>query len=429
MIERYTLPEMKDIWSEEKKLDSWLLVEIYSLEIYSKHNKNIKQEDISKIKDNIKIDIQKMKDYEKIYKHDVVSFTRMLSDSLGVEKKWIHYGLTSTDVVDTAQGYILKEVNNLIKEKLINLQKTIKSIAKEHKYTYQIGRTHGIHAEITTFGYKMLLWYEEISRNIERFDSACKGVEVGKISGAVGNFINIPLDVQEYVCKKMGIGYATTSSQTLQRDRHAQYISTIGIIASTLEKMSVEIRHLQRTEVNEVFEHFSKDQKGSSAMPHKKNPISSENISGLSRILRGFVITALENIPLWHERDISHSSSERIMLSGATTLIHYMLNRMNNILGNLYVNKNQMLKNINMTKGVVFSQKALLYIIENKNLTREEAYDIIQPIAIKSYKNNLNFKEELLFHKILNLEEAEEVFNYEKKLNNSLNLVFKKLNI
>lgn len=428
MIERYQRKELKKIWSEKAKYESWLLVELYSTEAYAEHNKKITKIDIENIWKNAKVDVKAIREIETKTKHDVIAFTRSLSEQLGSEGKWIHYGLTSTDVVDTALGYRLKEVNNLIKNNLIKLNDVIKSMANKYKNTYQIGRTHGVHAEVTTFGYKMALWWDEMNRNIRRFNEASKEVEIGKISGAVGNYSNIPLSIQEYVCRKLEINSSYISTQTLQRDRHANYLSTIAVIGSSLDKFATELRHLQRTEIREVEEGFVKGQKGSSAMPHKKNPISSENISGLSRVLRGYAVTGLENVALWHERDISHSSTERIILPDATSLLDYMLVRFTNILLNLGVHKEKMLSNINITNGVIFSQKVMLTLINEKGWSRERAYDSIQPLAINAFNNNKKFKKLLLENKILNSEEINKIFNL-KYYSQNIDEVFSRMGI
>ncbi|MCK5867067.1 MAG: adenylosuccinate lyase, partial [Mycoplasmataceae bacterium] len=365
---------------------------------------------------------------EKETKHDVIAFTRSLSENMGDEKKWVHYGLTSTDVVDTALGYRLKRANDIIKDDLNKLQKIIQKLANEHKFTYQMGRTHGVHAEISTFGYKLAIWWDEMNRNIERFNKSSNNIEFGKISGAVGNYSNVPLSIQDYVCQKMNINSSLTSTQTLQRDRHAEYISTISIIGASLDKFATELRHLQRTEVREVEEGFAKGQKGSSAMPHKKNPISSENISGLSRVLRGYSITALENISLWHERDISHSSAERIILPDATSLLDYMLVRFTNVLSNIGIKKEKMLKNISLTNGVIFSQRVMLYLINVKGLSREESYDLVQPLAMKSFNEEIDFGEVLIENKTLTKEEVNKCFDLEYYSQN-IDEIFKRLKI
>ena len=311
---------------------------------------------------------------------------------------------------------------------LNKLLKLLKKLAIENIDTYQIGRTHGIHAEVTTFGYTFALWYDEIQRNIKRFKDATKEIEVIKISGAVGNYANIPLGVQEYIAKKLKMNQSLISTQVIQRDIHANYFNVIALIGSSLDKFATNIRHLQRTEVNEVQEGFSKDQKGSSAMPHKKNPIGSENISGLSRVLKGYALAASNNVALWHERDISHSSVERIIMPDATILIDYMLDRFTNILKNLKINKDRMLKNINLTYGVIFSQKVMLFLINKNNISREEVYDKIQLLAKKSIANKIPFKDLLLKEKLLTSAEIGQIFNLSNYSKNILK-VFKNLKI
>ena len=428
MIERYQRKQMKEIWSDKSKYESWLLVELYSTEAYAKINKNITQRDIKMMWQNAEIDLPLIAQIEKKTKHDVIAFTRSLSEKMGTEKKWVHYGLTSTDVVDTGLAFRLRQANNIIKNDLKEFTEIIRKMAIEHKFTYQMGRTHGVHAEVTTFGYKLAIWWDEMNRNIKRFKRASKNIEFGKISGAVGNYSNVPLSIQEYVCKKMKINSSLTSTQTLQRDRHAEYITTIAIIGASLDKFATELRHLQRTEVREVEEGFAKGQKGSSAMPHKKNPISSENISGLSRVLRGYSITALENIALWHERDISHSSAERIILPDATSLLDYMLVRFTNILSNIGIKKNKMLTNISLTNGVIFSQRVMLFLINNKGMSRELAYDTVQPLAMKSFNDEIDFGTLLVENKILSKKEVEKCFDL-KYYSQNIDEIFKRLKI
>ncbi len=393
MISRYQNEEMKNLWSEENKFNAWLEVEILATEAFSELGV-VPAEEAKLVRENAKFDIARIDELEKELRHDVVSFTRSVSESLGEEKKWVHYGLTSTDVVDTAYGYLIKQANDIIEERIITFMQTIKERAIEHKYTIQMGRTHGVHAELTTFGYKLALYYEEMQRNYERWQLARKQIEAGKISGAVGTYANIDPFVQDFVCKNLGIESSKISTQTLQRDRHAFYMMSIASVANTIDKMAIEFRHLQRTEVREAEEGFGKKQKGSSAMPHKKNPISSENMSGLARVIRGYVVTSMENVGLWHERDISHSSAERIIIPDATSLIDYMLKRFDGVLANLYVNEARMLKNIDATNNVFFSQKVMLSLI-SAGLVREEAYDLVQPIAIDSFNNEKDFKAEV----------------------------------
>lgn len=414
MIERYSTKEMQQIWSEENKFRAWLEVEILACEGWSKLGE-IPKEDVEKLRKNANFDINRIYEIEQETRHDVIAFTRAVSETLGEEKKWVHYGLTSTDVVDTAYGYLYKQANEIIRQKLIKLIEVLKEKSFEYKNTFMIGRTHGVHAEITTFGLKMALWYEEMKRNLERFEDASKDVEAGKISGAVGTYANIPTYIQDYVCEQLGINSSKISTQVLQRDRHAHYYSTLALIASSIEKFAVEIRHLQRTEVREVEEFFRKGQKGSSAMPHKRNPISSENISGLARVIRGYMLTSFENMPLWHERDISHSSAERIISADATNLIDYQITRFTNTLSNLTVFEDNMAENINKTYGVIFSQRILLKLIE-KGFSREQAYDTVQPKAMYAWENKVQFKELLLADKdimnLISVEELEDCFNY-----------------
>lgn len=390
MIERYSRPEMRKIWTDENKFQAFLRVEILACRAWSEVG-HIPSSDVDKIEANAKFDLNRIYEIEEKTKHDVVAFTRAVSESLGEEKKWIHYGLTSTDVVDTANGYLLKQANDILYNDIINFMEVLKAQALRFKMTPCIGRTHGIHADITSFGLKFVLWHEEMKRNLERFQNARLDVEAGKMSGAVGNFANIPPYIQNFVCEKLGIQSANISTQILQRDRHAYYIATLATIASSLEQMALEIRHLQRTEVHEVEEAFSKGQKGSSAMPHKRNPISSENICGCSRVMRGYMLTAYENIALWHERDISHSSAERIILPDATMLLDYMLHRFKGIVENLVVYPEVMLENIYKTNGVIFAQRVMNALIET-GLSREEAYDCVQPIAMEAYNLKKDYK-------------------------------------
>jgi len=413
MIERYTRPQMAELWNEQTKFDTYLKIEIFNAEAL--HLKGlVSKDELDAIKTNATFKLDRIHEIEAETKHDVIAFTRAVSESLKSEKRFIHYGLTSTDVVDTANGYILKQVNQILRTDLHHFTNILKRKAYDYKNTFCIGRTHGIHADITIFGLKWALWYDEMQRNIHRFEEAAKGVECGKISGAVGNFAFTEPFVETYITEKLGIQKAKISTQTLQRDRHAYYLSVIALIGATLEKIATEIRHLQRTEVREVSEKFELGQKGSSAMPHKQNPIISENITGLSRILRGYVIPAFEDVSLWHERDISHSSVERIILPDATILLDYMLNRYASTLDSLIVYPEKMLENINLTHGVIFSQRVLTELI-NQGMNREDAYDLIQQLALKSYRENHDFKELLLENKpvlnILSISEINSLFD------------------
>lgn len=391
MIERYTRPEMGAIWTEENRYQAWLEVEILACEAWAELG-DIPKEDVQKIRENAGFDVNRIKEIEEETRHDVVAFTRAVSETLGEERKWVHYGLTSTDVVDTALSYLLKQANDILRNDLENFVTILKEKAKEHKYTVMMGRTHGVHAEPTTFGLKLALWYEEMKRNLERFNQAADGVEYGKISGAVGTYANIDPFVEEYVCKKLGTKPAPISTQTLQRDRHAHYMGTIALIATSVEKFAVEIRGLQKSETREVEEFFAKGQKGSSAMPHKRNPIGSENMTGLARVIRGHMLTAYENVPLWHERDISHSSAERIILPDATIALNYMLNRFGNIVKNLTVFPENMKRNMDRTLGLIYSQRVLLALID-KGMAREAAYDTVQPKAMEAWERQVPFRE------------------------------------
>ena len=394
MIERYSRPVMRKIWTEENKFNAYLKVETLACRAWSELGV-IPKEDVDLIEANAKFDIQRIYEIEQQTKHDVVAFTRAVSESLGEERKWVHYGLTSTDVVDTANGYLMKQANEILYKDITDFMDVLYKQALRFKNTPCIGRTHGIHADITSFGLKWVLWHEEMKRNLERFKEAAKHIEAGKMSGAVGNFANIPPFIQDFVCEKLGIESANISTQVLQRDRHAYYMATLACIAASLEQMAFEVRNLQRTEVHELEEAFSKGQKGSSAMPHKRNPISSENICGCARVMRGYMVTFYENVALWHERDISHSSTERIILPDATMLLDYMLNRFRGILENVVVYPQTMLENIYKTNGVIFAQRVMNALIE-KGLPREEAYDTVQPIAMIAYNEKKDYQTLLL---------------------------------
>ncbi len=427
MIERYSRKVMRDVWTEQNKFRAFLEVEILACEAWSRLG-IIPQNDAQKIRKSASFDVDRIHEIEEQTRHDVVAFTRAVSESLGPERKWVHYGLTSTDVVDTANGYLLKQANEILLKDMEEFMDVLRKRALEFKDTPCIGRTHGIHADITSFGLKWALWYEEMKRNIERFQFARKGVEAGKMSGAVGNFANIPPFIQDYVCEHLGIASADISTQVLQRDRHAFYIATLAVIASTLEQMAFEVRNLQRTEVREVEEAFGKGQKGSSAMPHKRNPIGSENICGCARVMRGYMSASCENVALWHERDISHSSTERIILPDATELLDYMLCRFKGILENLNVYPENMLTNIRRTHGVIFAQRVMNALIE-KGLSRERAYDTVQPISMKSWAEGLDYQtllkdnEEVMA--LLSPEEVDNCFTLDYYFKN-VDYIFKK---
>lgn len=420
MIERYTRPEMGKIWTDENRYNTWLEVEILAVEAWAELG-DIPKSDAKKIREQASFDVQRILEIEEETRHDVVAFTRAVSETLGEERKWIHYGLTSTDVVDTAYGYQLKQVNAVLRQDLTNFLEILGEKAKEYKYTVMMGRTHGVHAEPTTFGLKLALWYSEMKRNIERFEHAAAGVEAGKISGAVGTFANIPTAVEKYVCEKLGTRPQEISTQVLPRDLHAEYMATLALIATSIEKFATEIRGLQKSETREVEEYFAKGQKGSSAMPHKRNPIGSENVTGLARVIRGHMNTAYDNVVLWHERDISHSSAERIIFPDTTILLDYILNRFGNIMKNLTVFPENMKHNMEATYGLIYSQRVLLKLID-KGLSREKAYDLVQPKTAISWESHIPFRDliegdsEIMSH--LTLEELDDAFDYNYHLKN-----------
>ncbi len=394
MIDRYTRPEMAALWSEEQQFQSWLDVELAACAAWSEIGV-IPPEDVETLYEKASFDIDRIREIEKETKHDVVAFTRAVSETLGPEKKWVHYGLTSTDVVDTAYMVRVKKASRLIRQQLDRLIDALAAKAKEHKHTITMGRTHGVHAEPTTFGLKMARFYDEMQRQKERFQSAAEEMRVGKLSGAVGTFAHIPPEVERITCERLGLKPARISTQVLSRDRHAHYLSVIAGIGASLEQMAVEIRHLQRSEVREVEESFGKGQKGSSAMPHKRNPIGSENITGCARLLRGYMVSEFENVALWHERDISHSSVERVVLPDATTLLHYALGRFAGIIENLVVYPERMRANMEMTYGLYNSQRLLLKLIET-GMSREAAYDLVQPLAMRAWEEQRPFREIVL---------------------------------
>jgi adenylosuccinate lyase len=430
MIERYTRPEMGAIWTDENKYQAWLEVEILACEAWAELGE-IPKEDVKKLRENASFDINRILEIEEETRHDVVAFTRAVSETLGEERKWVHYGLTSTDVVDTALSYLLKQANDILAKDLDRFVEILSEKAKEHKYTVMMGRTHGVHAEPTTFGLKLALWYEEMKRNVERFKQASDTVRFGKISGAVGTYANIDPFVEKYVCEKLGLEASPISTQTLQRDRHAHYMSTLALIATSIEKFATEVRGLQKSETREVEEFFAKGQKGSSAMPHKRNPIGSENMTGLARVIRGYMMTAYENVSLWHERDISHSSAERVILPDATIALNYMLNRFGNIIKNLTVFPENMKRNMDRTYGLIYSQRVLLKLID-KGMAREEAYDTVQPKAMQAWEEGVQFRtlveaEPKITDKLTN-EEISECFDYSYHLSH-VDTIFDRLGL
>lgn len=391
MIPRYTRKEMAKIWEPENKFKIWLEIEIKACEAFNKLGM-VPDKALKKIKEKANFDIKRIDEIEKKVKHDVIAFLTCVGEHIGEEARYLHFGMTSSDVLDTAFAVQLKQAGTLLLDGIDKLMTALKDKALEYKHTPIIGRSHGVHAEPTTFGLKMAVFYEEMKRNRERLLYAIENISYGQISGAVGNFANINPFVEEYVCSALGLKPEPVSTQIIQRDRHAQFFSTLAIIASTIEQLAIEIRHLQRTEVREAEEYFTEGQKGSSAMPHKRNPIISENLTGLARIVRSYTIPALENIALWHERDISHSSVERIIGPDATIALDYMLYRATELVKNLIVYPENMQKNLELTNGLIYSQRLLLMLADS-GISREEAYELVQKNAMKAWKENLNFKE------------------------------------
>ena len=403
MIERYARKKLRNLWSDKTRFQHMLDVELATTFAFSQIG-IVPKEDYEKMLKNATFEVDRILEIEKETHHDVIAFTKAVTENLQDEGKWLHYGLTSTDVVDTALALTLKNVNDILEDDLKTFLSVLKKQAIKYKMTPCMGRTHGMHAEVTSFGLKWALWYDEMMRNYMRWKAARKVIEVGKISGAVGNFANIPCRVEEIVCAKLGLDFAKISTQVISRDRHCEYMYCLAQIASTLEKIAIEIRHLSRTEVKEVEEYFAKGQKGSSAMPHKRNPIASENICGCARVVKSNLMVAFDNNILWHERDISHSSAERIILADTTTLIDYMLNRYQGILENLTVFPDKMLKNIHITHGAVFSGHLVNVLVE-KGMNRMEAYDIVQEqamIALNTDENLLTLLKKTKVGSILN---------------------------
>ncbi len=395
MISRYGNKEIDNIWTDENKYNTWLQVEIAACEAWNKL-KVIPNKDLELIKAKAKVNLPRFFKIEEETKHDIVAFTRMISEKLGNEKKWIHLGLTSTDVVDTSQNYLIKESNEIILKKLLAFKEVLKKQAIVNKSQIIMGRSHGIFGEPTSLGLKFLLWYAEIDRQIIRFKTAAKAIEVVKLSCSMGNFAHIEFGIEEYVAKKFGLDIDPITTQVTQRDRHVALFSVFANIASTLEKIATEIRLFQRSEVGELIEGFTKGQKGSSSMPHKKNPIGSENICGLSRLIISNASVSLENNVLWHERDISHSSNERIIIPDSYNLLAYTLTRITNVIKNIVINKENIAKNIAKCNNVFFSQVILTHIIKYKNVTREEIYDFIQKCTFECMTKNKDFKEILI---------------------------------
>ncbi len=391
MIDRYTRPAMGAVWTETAQYQAWLDVEIAACRAWATATGHIPHADVDLIEANATFDVARIHAIETETRHDVVAFTRAVSESLGDERKWVHYGLTSSDVVDTALSLRLVRANAILRDGLVRLQEVLGAKAREHKDTLTVGRTHGVHAEPTTFGLKMARFYDTVSRDLVRFDAAAEAIRVGKLSGAVGTFAHIPPDVERLTCEALGLRAAPVSTQVLPRDLHAQYLAALALVGTTVETIALEIRHLQRSEVLEAEESFGAGQKGSSAMPHKRNPIGSENLTGLARLLRGYMITAYENVALWHERDISHSSAERVILPDATIALDYALARLARIVEGLLVYPDRMAENLDRTYGLVYSQRLLLGLVD-AGMSREAAYDTVQPLAMQAWRERTPFR-------------------------------------
>jgi adenylosuccinate lyase len=411
---------MGRIWNEENRFRMWLKVETAATETLAEAGM-VPQSAAKAIRERGDFDLKRIQELEAEVKHDVIAFTTAVAEKIGPESRWLHFGLTSNDVVDTAQALQLKEASRIIREDLEALKTVLKRRAFEFRSTPTIGRTHGVHAEPTTFGLKLANWYSEMQRNIERFDHAAEDMRVGKISGAVGTLAHLTPELEERICERLGLKTAAVSSQVIQRDRHAFFVATLAVIASTLDKIAVEIRHLQRTEVREAEEYFSEKQKGSSAMPHKRNPITAEQISGLARVVRSNAQAALENVALWHERDISHSSVERVILPDSTILVDYLLNKTTSLVEKLLVYPDQMLKNLESTGGLIFSGQLLLDLAE-AGMSREDAYRLVQTHAMNSWKNGTTFRDAVSadseIRARLSTQQIERAFDFQRQLGN-----------
>ena len=420
MITRYTRPETGRIWSDENKYRCWLTVEIAASQVLARAG-IVPQAAADAIRDRGNFSVDRINAIEAEVRHDVIAFTTTVAEFVGPEARWLHFGLTSTDIVDTAQALQLKAASSLIRSGIITLSETLRRRAVEFQHTPTIGRTHGVHAEPTTFGLKLLLWYAEMQRNLTRFDAAAEDLRVGKLSGAVGTFGHLKPEHEEAICAELGLRPVLVATQVVQRDRHAAYISTLAVLCSTLDKIATEVRHLQRTEVREAEEFFSEKQKGSSAMPHKRNPITSEQISGLARVVRANAQVAFEDVALWHERDISHSSAERVILPDSTILADYLLSKTSNLIEKLLVYPQRMIRNLESTGGLVFSGQLLLDLAA-AGMSREEAYRLVQAHAMNSWKNELVFRDEVAkdpeITGRLSAEQLAQTFDYRRQLTN-----------
>ncbi len=430
MIERYTLPEMGRIWEAQNRFQKWLDIEIAACEAMAELGK-IPAEAVKVIKEKANFNVDRINEIEEVVNHDVIAFLTCVAEYVGEESRYIHLGMTSSDVLDTATAIQMKEAGELILNQLRRLREVLVEKAREYRMTPMIGRTHGIHAEPITFGLKMLLWVAEVDRSIKRMESAIDTVSVGMISGAVGTYANIDPRVEEISCEKLGLKHALVSTQVLQRDRHAEFMATLAVIAGSLDKFATELRNLQRTDILEVEEYFGKGQKGSSAMPHKRNPITSERVSGLARVVRGNALAAMENQALWHERDITHSSVERVIIPDSCILMHYMLDKFIKIMKNLLVYPENMMKNINKTHGLVFSQRVLLALVD-KGISRERAYELVQRNALNAWHTGQDFQGLLLADKeigeLMNEAEIQGLFNFDYHLA-QVDTVFKRFGL
>ncbi len=430
MIDRYQTKEMKAIWSDQNKFQTWLKVEIAVVEVLSK-NGLVPEESLNIIKEKADFDKDRVLEIEKTTRHDVIAFLTNVAEYVGPDSRFIHMGMTSSDLLDTSLALLCQESGNIILKELKSFHQLLRKKAYQYKDTFQIGRSHGVHAEPITFGLKMALWSDEFDRHIKRLEEAIDSVAIGKISGAVGTYQHLDPEIEQESCKLLGVKAANVSNQVVQRDGHAHFLTTLALIGSSMEKIAIEIRHLQRTEVLEAEEFFKKGQKGSSAMPHKRNPIVTERMTGFARLLRSNAHVALENIALWHERDISHSSIERIIIPDSTTLMHYMLIRMNDIIDNLIVYPDKMMENINKTNGLIFSQEVLLALVKSGK-TREQAYELVQRNAMKTWDEGsdfmLNLKNDTDVMDSISESDLESLFNLDKILVN-INKIFERLKI
>ncbi|MCH7528014.1 MAG: adenylosuccinate lyase [Candidatus Marinimicrobia bacterium] len=430
MIPRYTTPEMGRLWSDRHKYETWLQVELAVCETLAERGE-IPKKALANIKAKAAFSPERVAEIEATTKHDVIAFLTNVAEEVGPDARFIHLGMTSSDLLDTSLALLCVEAGELIRERLQRLHRLLRQKAREHKFTWQIGRTHGVHAEPITFGLKLALWSEELNRSRRRWEAAMAEIAVGKLSGAVGTFSHLPPEVEEQVCSLLGLTAAPVSNQVVQRDRHANYLTALALAGASLEKIALEIRHLQRTEVREVEEAFTKGQKGSSAMPHKRNPIVTEQICGLARLLRTNALAAMENVALWHERDISHSSVERIIIPDSTTLMHYLLGKAIDLLEGLVVYPQRMMANLKLTGGLIFSQNVLLALV-NKGLTREQAYALVQRPAMQVWEQGGDFKrllqEDREITDKLPAEELEACFNYDN-LGRSVEAIFKRIGL